>query len=101
MDESLGRLPGPVETAAYFVVAESLANIAKYADASEAWVTVGRENGNARVEIRDDGKGGATPDGGTGLRGLADRVGALDGDLTIDSPPSGGTRIVAEIPCAS
>jgi signal transduction histidine kinase len=101
VDESLGRLLGPVETAAYFVVAEALANIAKYADASEAWVTVGRENGNAHVEIRDDGKGGAMPDRGTGLRGLADRVGALDGDLTIESPPGGGTRIVAEIPCAS
>ena len=79
VDEHTGRLPGHVETAAYFVVAESLANIAKYAQASEAWVTVGRENGSARIEIRDDGKGGATPDRGTGLRGLADRVGALDG----------------------
>ena len=101
VDESLGRLPGPVETAAYFVVAESLANIAKYAGATEAWVTVGRENGSARIEIRDDGNGGATPDRGSGLRGLADRVGALDGDLTIDSPPGAGTRVVAEIPCAS
>ena len=100
VDETMGRLPGHVETAAYFVVAETLANIAKYAEASEAWVTVGRENGNARVEIRDDGKGGAMPDKGTGLRGLADRVGALDGDLTIDSPRGGGTRIIAEIPCA-
>ena len=100
VDEQMGRLPGHVETAAYFVVAETLANIAKYAEASEAWITVGRENGNARVEIRDDGKGGATPDSGTGLRGLADRVGALDGDLTIDSPRGGGTRIIAEIPCA-
>ena len=101
IDESAGRLPGPVETAAYFVVAESLANVAKYADATEAWVTVGRENGSAHIQIRDNGAGGATPDGGTGLRGLADRVGALDGRLTIDSPPGQGTRIVAEIPCAS
>ena len=101
VDERLGRLPGPVETAAYFVVAESLANIAKYAEASEAWVTVGRENGNARIEIRDDGRGGATSNGGSGLRGLADRVGALDGALTIDSPPQRGTRIIAQIPCAS
>ena len=92
--------PNHVETAAYFVVAESLANIAKYAQASEAWVMVGRENGSARIEIRDDGRGGAAPDGGTGIRGLADRVGALDGSLTIESPPDGGTRIVAEIPCA-
>ncbi len=101
VEEHMGRLPGHVETAAYFVVAESLANIAKYAEASEAWVTVGRENGNAHIEIRDDGKGGATPVRGTGLRGLADRVGALDGELTIESPQAGGTRIVAEIPCAS
>jgi signal transduction histidine kinase len=101
VDEGMGRLPGPVETAAYFVVAEALANVAKYADASEAWVTVGRENGNAHVEIRDDGRGGATPDGGSGLRGLTDRVGALDGQLTIESTPEGGTRIIAEIPCAS
>ena len=64
-------------------------------------MTVGRENGSAHIEIRDDGKGGATPDAGTGLRGLADRVAALDGQLTIDSPPGEGTRIVAEIPCAS
>jgi signal transduction histidine kinase len=101
VDERGGRLPGPVETAAYFVVAEALANVAKYADADEAWVTVGRENGSAHIEIRDNGKGGATPDAGTGLRGLADRVGALDGQLTIDSPPGEGTRIVAEIPSAS
>jgi signal transduction histidine kinase len=101
VQEPVGRLPGHVETAAYFVVAESLANIAKYAAASEAWVTVGRENGSARIEIRDDGRGGARPDRGTGLRGLADRVGALDGELTIESPQGGGTRVVAEIPCAS
>ena len=101
IDERTGRLPQHVETAAYFVVAEALANIAKYADAHEASITVARNNGNAHIEIRDNGKGGADPDHGTGLKGLADRVGALDGALTIDSPPSGGTRIAAEIPCAS
>ncbi len=63
--------------------------------------TVERRNSNARIEVRDDGKGGATRDSGSGLRGLADRVGALDGQLTIDSPPGEGTRILAEIPCAS
>jgi hypothetical protein len=62
---------------------------------------VARTNSNAHVEIRDDGRGGATPDGGSGLRGLADRVGALDGQPTIESTPEGGTRIIAEIPCAS
>jgi signal transduction histidine kinase len=101
VDESMGRLPGHVETAAYFVVAEALANIAKYAGATEARVTVARTNSNAHIEIRDDGMGGATPERGSGLRGLADRVGALDGELTIESPPGQGTRIIAEIPCAS
>jgi signal transduction histidine kinase len=101
IDERAGRLPQHVETAAYFVVAEALANIAKYADADEASITVARNNGNAHIEIRDNGKGGADPDHGTGLKGLADRVGALDGALAIDSPAQRGTRIVAEIPCAS
>jgi signal transduction histidine kinase len=101
VDESMGRFPGHVESAAYFVVAEALANVAKYAEATEAWVTVGRENGAAHIEVRDDGNGGATPNRGSGLRGLADRVGALDGQLTIESPPGRGTRIIADIPCTS
>jgi hypothetical protein len=90
---------GHVETAAYFVVAEALTNIAKYAGATKARVTVARKNSNARIEIRDDGNGGATPDHGSGLRGLADRVG--DGQLTIESSPGQGTRIIVEIPCAA
>jgi len=101
IDKRMGRLPGHVETAAYFVVAEALTNIAKYANASEAWITVDRRNGNAHIEIRDNGNGGATPDDGTGLKGLTDRVGALDGHLTIESPPGHGTRVTAEIPCSS
>ena len=96
------RLPLDVETAAYFVVAEALANVAKYADASSASVTVAIRNGSVLVEVRDDGIGGADPEGGgSGLRGLADRVGALDGHLVVQSPPGGGTCLVAEIPCAS
>ena len=95
------RLPAHVETAAYFVVAEALANATKYAHASRAWVTIGRRDGHAIVEVRDDGAGGADLNGGSGLRGLADRVGALDGRLLIDSPPGGGTRLQAEIPCGS
>jgi signal transduction histidine kinase len=96
------ELPEHVATAAYFVVAEALANIARYAHAEHAWVTVARDNGAATVVVRDDGIGGAgTRDSGSGLRGLADRVGALGGQLTIDSPNGAGTRIEAVIPCAS
>jgi signal transduction histidine kinase len=95
------RLPAHVETAAYFVVAEALANVARYAHARHAWVSVARENGNAVVEVRDDGVGGARAGEGSGLTGLADRVGALGGRLSVESSPGGGTQITAEIPCAS
>ena len=95
-------LPPHVETAAYFVVAEALANVAKYAHATNAWVTLSQlADGNLLIEVSDNGVGGADPAGGSGLHGLADRVGALDGSLALDSPPGGGTRIRAEIPCAS
>jgi signal transduction histidine kinase len=92
------RLPEPVEAAAYFVIAEALTNVAKYANASAATVAVRRVNGHAEVEVRDDGVGGADPGRGSGLRGLADRVGALDGFLALDSPPGSGTTLRAEIP---
>ena len=97
------RLPVPVEAAAYFVVSESLANLAKHAGATHATVRVARENGGAVVEVRDDGRGGACLDAGTGtgLRGLADRLCFLDGRLEIESPPGGGTLVRASIPCAS
>jgi signal transduction histidine kinase len=95
------RLPPAVEAAAYFVVAESLTNVAKYSSAEHATVRVGREDGVAVVEVRDDGVGGADPTSGTGLRGLADRVAALDGRLEVHSPPGGGTVIRANIPCAT
>jgi signal transduction histidine kinase len=102
VDELTERLPPHVETAAYFVVAEGLANVSKYAGASRAWVTLGpRANGHVVIEVGDDGVGGADPAGGSGLRGLADRVGALDGRLVVESPAGGGTRIRAEIPCES
>jgi signal transduction histidine kinase len=93
-------LPTSVETAAYFVVAEALANVAKYAHATQAWITVANENGSARVQVRDDGIGGAQPANGSGLQGLADRVGALGGQLRVESPPGGGTCVTAELPCA-
>jgi PAS domain S-box-containing protein len=92
------RLPPPVEAAAYYVVSESLANIAKYAQASAVTVSIARANGYAVVEVEDDGIGGADPGRGSGIRGLADRVEALDGRLDLESPPGGGTRIRARIP---
>ena len=96
------RFPPHVETAAYFVVAEALANIAKHAQASRAWVAIEAAAGSALVDVRDDGIGGACENGsGSGLRGLGDRIGALDGHLSIESPRGGGTRLHAEIPCGS
>jgi signal transduction histidine kinase len=92
------RLPAPVEAAAYFVVAEALTNVVKYANASQAHVSVERRNGHAFVEVRDDGVGGADPQRVSGLRGLADRVAALDGRLQLESPPGEGTRLRARIP---
>jgi PAS domain S-box-containing protein len=94
------RLPRRVEAAAYYVVSEALANVAKYAHASAVTVTVARENGFAVVEVADDGVGGAEPQHGSGLRGLADRIEALDGTLIVDSRPGEGTKIHAEIPDA-
>jgi PAS domain S-box-containing protein len=93
------RLPPAVEAAAYYVISEALANIGKYAQASSVEVNVSRLNGRAIVEVADDGVGGADPNRGTGLRGLADRVEALDGFLRVESEPGVGTRIRAEIPC--
>jgi signal transduction histidine kinase len=96
-----GRSALSVEVAAFFVVSEALTNIAKHARTHHARLRVVRENGRMLVEVSDDGVGGAELAAGTGLRGLADRVGALDGHLEIDSPAGTGTRIRAEIPCAS
>jgi signal transduction histidine kinase len=94
------RLPAPVEAAAYFVVAEALTNVVKYAGASTAAVRIRRNGSYAVVEVRDDGVGGADPTSGTGLRGLADRLAALDGRLEVHSPPGEGTTVRAEVPCA-
>jgi signal transduction histidine kinase len=94
-----GRLPEPVEIAAYFVVSEALTNVAKYARATEANVAVARTNGRVTVDVTDDGVGGADPAHGSGLRGLADRVAALDGTLSVESPPGRGTHLHVEIPC--
>ena len=93
------RLPAPVEATAYFVVAEALANIVKYADATQVRITVERRDGVLTVEAADDGMGGADPAKGSGLRGLDDRVAAAGGRFSVTSPPRGGTTIRAEIPC--
>ena len=90
----------PVEAAIYYVVSEALANVAKYAQASSVTVEVAGTDGRAVVAVADDGVGGADPTAAPGLRGLADRVAALDGRLHVDSAPSRGTRIHADIPCA-
>jgi signal transduction histidine kinase len=93
------RLPAPVEAAAYYLVSEALTNITKHAHASHVCVSVVDRDGRVLVDVDDDGVGGADPRHGTGLCGLADRVHALDGELTIHSPPGGGTRLHADIPC--
>jgi signal transduction histidine kinase len=94
------RAPEQVESAAYFVVAESLTNVARHSDASRAAVSVVRDNGVIVVEVRDDGVGGAEAGPGSGLAGLHDRVGAIGGTLVVESPPGGPTAITAVLPCA-
>jgi signal transduction histidine kinase len=95
------RPPASVEAAAYFVVSEALANVAKHAGATRASVTVRRTGDRLTVQVQDDGVGGASMERGSGLAGLRDRVGALDGALHVLSPDGGPTVLMAEIPCAS
>jgi PAS domain S-box-containing protein len=94
---SVGRLPAAVEATAYFVVAEALTNVAKYAHARNVTVTACVEDGTLQVRVRDDGVGGALS-GGSGLLGLADRLAVLDGKLWVQSPIDGGTLVAADIP---
>ncbi|MBV9944486.1 MAG: hypothetical protein JO262_20340 [Solirubrobacterales bacterium] len=101
VDVADARYPDSVESAAYFVISEALANVAKHAHARSASVSAQRINGRLVVQVHDDGRGGANDRSGTGLQGLADRVGALNGCLTVTSPPGAGTTIRAEIPCVS
>ena len=98
--EASGRLPEPIELAAYFVACETLTNVAKYSGAGAATIAVRREGATVRITIADDGIGGADDTRGSGLRGLADRVEALDGRLRVDSPAGAGTVVTAELPCA-
>ena len=101
------RCPPGIEAVAYFVVSEALTNVAKHAAAGHAEVSVDRSGDRLRIVVTDDGRGGATLDpegaatGGTGLRGLAQRAAAVDGSLTVDSPPGGPTTITVELPCGS
>ena len=97
-----GDRPAPaVEAAAYFVVAEGLANVAKHSGAARSTVRVLRPDGKLVVEVADDGAGGAGVDGGTGIAGLEHRVRALDGTLDVRSPAGGPTTLRVELPCAS
>jgi signal transduction histidine kinase len=95
------RPPAPIETAAYYVVAEGLTNVGKHADARSAAVDIHRHGSLLSISVWDDGHGGASRRPGSGLEGLAQRVEALDGSLTIDSPAGGPTMVRAEVPCAS
>ena len=99
LDVTSERFPSPVEATAYFVVSEALSNIVKYSGAARASIAVRREDDLLVIEVSDDGVGGADVGGGTGLRGLADRVAALDGRLSITSERGRGTAVRAEISC--
>ncbi|MET0770984.1 MAG: ATP-binding protein [Solirubrobacteraceae bacterium] len=98
LDVSAGELPDEIELATYFLVSESLTNARKYAGADAVQVRVESVDEALLVEVVDDGAGGADPDAGTGLRGLADRVDALEGRLEVESPPGAGTRVRARLP---
>jgi PAS domain S-box-containing protein len=98
IEHAAATLPPSVEVAAYYVVSEALANVAKYAEATTVRVSVAHENGSACVVVADDGVGGADPAEGSGLRGLADRLSAMNGKLEVESPVGAGTMIRAEIP---
>jgi signal transduction histidine kinase len=94
------RLPASVERAAYFMVSEALANVAKHSRANRVRVRVLRDWICLRMEVEDNGVGGAHPAKGHGLAGLMDRLAAVDGVLIVESPPAGATRLVTDIPCA-
>jgi signal transduction histidine kinase len=95
-----GRLPAPVESAAYFAVCELLANVSKHAEARQTWVDIRHTDGMLRIGVTDNGHGGAAPARGTGLRGIERRLAAFDGVLAISSPPGGPTAVTMEVPCA-
>ncbi|MBV9855967.1 MAG: sensor domain-containing protein [Streptosporangiaceae bacterium] len=94
-----GRPPAPVESAAYFAVSELLANVSKHAGAAQAWIDIRHDGGMLRIGVTDDGRGGADPARGSGLRGIERRLAAFDGVLAHRSPPGGPTAVTMEIPC--
>jgi signal transduction histidine kinase len=94
-----GRLPAPVESAAYFAVAEALTNVIKHSQAGRCWVRLRHAGGRLAMEVGDDGKGGAEPAGGSGLPGIRRRLAAFDGTLVVTSPPGGPTVVSMELPC--
>ncbi|MET2716011.1 histidine kinase [Streptomyces harbinensis] len=96
-----GRLPSPVEAAAYFAVGEALTNAAKHSGAQHIHIAIGHRDGTLRVTVTDDGHGGADPSAGTGLAGVRRRLDTFDGTLAVHSPPGGPTTLTMEIPCAS
>jgi signal transduction histidine kinase len=98
-NELPGRPPAPVESAAYFAVSELLANVSKHAGAHQVWIDMRYERGLMRIDVGDDGRGGADPGRGTGLRGIERRLSAFDGILALSSPPGGPTVATMELPC--
>jgi len=101
LDGAGASLPLPVESTAYFVLSEAIANAIKHSRAHELGVRLARSSGALRIEVRDDGVGGARVAEGSGLRGMADRIDALGGRLQVSSPAGGGTTVIAEVPCES
>jgi signal transduction histidine kinase len=99
LDSQRAPLPPPVESVGYFVVSEALTNAVKHAHAHELGLRIERTNGQLAIEIKDDGIGGAGAGTGSGLMGMLERVEAVDGRLSVKSPPGGGTSILAEVPC--
>jgi signal transduction histidine kinase len=95
-----GRAQAPVESAVYFAASELLTNVAKHAGATRAWIDLSYTQGMLRLTVTDDGRGGADPAGGSGLRGVERRIGTFDGLMTVTSPPGGPTVVTLEIPCA-
>ena len=96
-----GRLPAPVESAAYFAVSELLANVSKHSEARQTWIDIRHTDGMLRIGVSDNGHGGADPARGSGLRGIERRLAAFDGVLAVGSPPGGPTAVTMEIPCVS